>query len=97
MNILPKVYLNKIDRKICNEQTLYRNMNESKKTNNSKNINRKIDEIFADKSHVYKSKVKVVMKNEEVICDIIGKRKDYLLTLDNKNFKISDITDIEKI
>ena len=97
MDRLPKVYVNKISKKICNEQALYRNADNNDSSNSLKDINKIIDEIFHDRSHVYKSRVRVTLKNMEKVCDIVGKRDDYLLTLDNDSIRISDIINIKKI
>lgn len=96
MDKLPKVFANPIDKDIRNYQETY----ESKggiKTTNIKDINKKINEIFASLNHVYKSKVNITYNgrvHEEVI---VGKTNTHLLTMDNKLIKITDITDIERI
>lgn len=95
MNKLPNVFASPISKKISNYQDIYRS-DRNKKTYNPKDINKKINEIFASNNHVYKSKVIITLNSgtfEEVI---VGKTNASLLTLDNKVIKITDILDIEK-
>ena len=92
---LPNVYASPIEKKLNNYQDMYRS-SESVKSYNPKEINKKINEIFASNNHVYKSKVNIATKDglkEEVI---VGKTSSSLLTIDNKQIKITDILDIEK-
>jgi len=96
LNKLPNVFQNPIDKKIENVQDLYRST-ESVVTYNPKDINKKINEIFGSLNHVYKSKVKISLKDQEIETDIVGKTNLNLLTLDGRLIKITDIIDIKKI
>ncbi len=92
---LPNVFASPIEKKLNNYQDMYRS-SASVKAYNPKDINKKINEIFASNNHVYKSKVNITTKDglkEEVI---VGKTSSSLLTIDNKQIKITDILDIEK-
>lgn len=97
MDKLPKVYANPINKEMSNVQNVYRNTEDRKSTFSPKNINKKINEIFASTNHVYKSKVKVFFKDHEETAEIVGKTNINLLTIDGKLIKITDIVDIEKI
>jgi hypothetical protein len=98
MNKLPKVFVNKIDKKFNNEQIIYKDdTRDNPKLVSIKEINQKIESIFKDKSHIYKSRVKITLKDKELVCDIVGKTGNSILTLDNEIIKITDIIDIEKV
>lgn len=95
MDKLPRVFANPINKEINNVQSTYY---EGERTSISpQNINRKINEIFAQKSHVYKSRVKITFKDHIVEKTIVGKTNINLLTIDGEMIKITDIIDIEKI
>ncbi len=96
MNKLPNVFQNPIDKKFENVQDLYRST-ERKETYNPKDINKKINEIFGSLNHVYKSRVRITLKDQEIEAEIVGKTNLNLLTLDGKLIKITDIIDIKKI
>lgn len=96
MNRLPNVFQNPINKKINNVQDMYRSSN--KELNYSpKEINKKINQIFGSLNHVYKSKVRITLKDKVIEDEIVGKTNLNLLTLDGKLIKITDILDIEKI
>ncbi len=96
MDKLPKVFANPIGKKINNvQETFY--SNDRQIDSSPKNINNKINAIFSDKSHIYKSKVRITFKDgikEEVI---VGKTNLNLLTMEGKLISIPEILDIEKI
>ena len=91
----PKVFANPINKKIDNVQDLFRESNNERK--NPIDINKKINEIFASSNHVYKSKVRITLKDKTITTDLIGKTNLNLLTLDGDLIKITDILDIERI
>ena len=68
MRELPKVFANKIDKKIENNKSYYISKNEEKEEISNrtykieKNINQKINEIFTSPSYVYKADVTIVIK-----------------------------------
>ena len=97
MDKLPKVYANPIDKNFSNVQDVYQNDYDRKEIISPQNVNKKINEIFASSSHVYKSKVRIKFKDhsEEVI--IVGKTNLNLLTIEGKLIRIIDIIDIERI
>ena len=92
----PRVYANPINKKIDNVQDLFRSDKESRSIN-PVDVNKKINEIFASRNHVYKSKVKITLKDKVIEKEIVGKTNINLLTLDGDLIRITDILDIEKI
>lgn len=92
----PRVYANPINKKIDNVQDLFRSDKDSRSIN-PVDVNKKINEIFASRNHVYKSKVKITLKDAVVEKEIVGKTSINLLTLDGNLIRITDIVDIERI
>ena len=89
---LPKVFQNS-NIKNTNRVDLYY----SKEITKQKpyiNINDKINNIFKDKSFVYKINVTITTKDNQFDTSIIGKTYNNLITLDNKLINIKDIIDI---
>lgn len=92
----PRVYANPINKKIDNVQDLFRSDKDSRIIN-PVDVNKKINEIFASRNHVYKSKVRITLKDAVVEKEIVGKTNINLLTLDGNLIRITDILDIERI
>ena len=98
---LPKVFENKIDKRINNNDEVSYDKKETKKTEKFKStkenndINKKIKEIFNSGKYIYKADVVITLKDKEVTKKIIGRNKNYLITYDNELIKISDILDIK--
>lgn len=101
---LPKVFANKIDKSISNNEKIYyssriNNHEESleKNEHNNKNIYQKINDIFSSEKYVYKASVDIKLKNGTKIAKVIGHNNGYLITIDNELIPISDIEDIKLI
>lgn len=103
---LPKVFANCIDRKLCNNETVYyekedgsREIKKEKPKNaflsDNFNINQKINKIFGSSKYVYKADVDITFKNGKLSKKIIGRNKNELITIDNELIRISDIIDID--
>lgn len=92
----PRVYANPINKKIDNVQDLFRSDKDSRSIN-PVDVNKKINEIFASRNHVYKSRVRITLKDGVVEKEIVGKTNINLLTLDGNLIRITDIVDIERI
>ena len=92
----PKVFANPINKKIDNVQDLFRSDKDSRSIN-PVDVNKKINEIFASRNHVYKSRVRITLKDKVIEKEIVGKTNINLLTLDGDLIRITDILDIEKI
>lgn len=91
---LPNVYQNPIDKDFNNVQEFF-------KTDRSESISRvdiikKINSIFSSFNHVYKSRVRITLRDKVIEEDVVGKTDNSLLTLSGKTIKIDDIMDIEK-
>ena len=97
MDKLPKVYANPIEKDFSNVQDVYQDDYDRKETVNPQNVNKKINEIFASSSHVYKSKVRIKFKDHSEDVTIVGKTNLNLLTIEGKLIRIIDIVDIERI
>ena len=91
----PRVFANPINKKIDNVQELFQSNKD--RGVNPVDVNKKINEIFASRNHVYKSKVKITLKERVIDTDIVGKTNINLLTLDGSLIRITDIVDIERI
>ena len=97
---LPKVFANKIDKNLNNNETVYYNKNEvrSEQKDNSSSIftvNQKINQIFSSARYVYKADVIITTKNDKMNKRIIGRNRNELITMDNEVINVNDILDIE--
>ena len=103
MRDLPKVFKNKIDKKISNNETVYYGGNNNNMISNNtngnqvskKNITQKINDIFSSPNYIYKTNVEITLNDKITTKRIIGRNKDYIITMDNELIKISDIIDIK--
>jgi len=100
MKDLPKVFRNNIDKKFNNNKSVYyssnRNRNEEEVKDN-RSILQKINDIFSSPNYVYKANVEITLKDKKVTKRIIGRNKDYIITMDNTLIPVSDIIDIKSI
>ena len=101
MKDLPKVFHNKLEKQINNNEKVYYSSNRTSENNQNtnmskKNINQIINSIFSSSDYIYKANVEIVLKDKKIIKRIIGRNKNYLITMDNELIKISDIVDIKK-
>lgn len=107
MKELPKMYRNKIDREICNNDkvfsTIYSNFTEKivKEENrvvaNNKNnytVEQKIANIFNSPNYIYKVDVVIITDNDTLNKRIVGKTKTNLITIDSEYIPINTIRDI---
>ena len=101
MKDLPKVFHNKIDKVFDNnKKVLYSNNTQensytSENKSDVKNIIQKINSIFSSPNYVYKANVEITLKDKKIIKRIIGRNKDYIITMDNELIPIIDIIDIK--
>ncbi len=96
MKDLPKVFANPIG-DINNDQEFFYGNDRTIKKQDSISVVRKINDIFASPTHVYKSKVRITLKNGISEKVIVGKTSTDLITMSGEKIKIIDIIDIEKI
>lgn len=96
MRDLPKVYHNKITKKINNNRNVFysNNIDNENQEVNSKSVLQKINNIFASPNYVYKANVEITLKDKKIIKRIIGRNKNYIITMDNELIPILDIIDI---
>lgn len=98
MKDLPRVFPGRVSENLNNTQEVfYGSDRTSSKRPDSLTIIRKINNIFASTSHVYKSKCKITLESGVIEKEIVGKTSTNLVTLDGSLIKITDIIDIEKI
>ena len=98
---LPKVFANKIDKELKNNETVYYNKNEERKIEEKDpltsilTVNQKINQIFSSARYVYKADVVITTKNGKMNKRIIGRNRNELITMDNEVINVNDIIDIE--
>lgn len=102
MKELPKMYQNKINKKISSSRKVYSTLDSPATTNNydirypSISIDKKIDNIFKSHDYVYKADVTIITDNETLKKRIVARNNNNLITLDNEYIPISIIRDIYK-
>lgn len=104
MSELPRMYHNKIDKDLNNNERVFSTLDSSiNPTNISSNfinnrnnltVEQKIVNIFNSPNYIYKIDVVIVTDNNKVIKRIIGKNKNNLITMDNEYIPINTIRDI---
>ena len=96
---LPKVFANKIDKKINNTQDIYYEDNSRNNSDmrDARTVNKKIADIFDSSNFVYKSSVKITTRDRVISKTIVGRRGNYLLTMDNEAIDINEIVDINTL
>ena len=105
MKDVPKMYRNKIDKDIKNNEKFFSTMYDKKiEKENNKNIfinnknnytvEQKIYNIFNSPNYIYKIDVTVVTDSGIQNKRIVGKTKTNLITMDNEYIPISTIRDI---
>ena len=99
MKELPKVFHNKIDKKFDNNRSVFYSNNtyEEDRSVDTRTVLQKINEIFSSPNYVYKANVEITLKDKKVTKRIIGRNKNYIITMDNDLISISDIVDIKSV
>lgn len=97
MKELPKVFHNKIDKKFDNNRSVFYSNNtyEEDRSVDTRTVLQKINEIFSSPNYVYKANVEITLKDKKVTKRIIGRNKNYIITMDNDLIPIGDIVDIK--
>lgn len=95
----PSVYVNKIDKKLNNNEKVYFSNNDNKQIQtstrgNSKTVDQQIKEIFSSDTYIYKADVEIVTKENTLTKKLIGKNNKYLITMENELIPIEDILEI---
>ncbi len=99
---LPKVFANKIDKVLTNNETVSYGFKKKEEIYDRKpiiekqemTVNDKIRVIFNSPGYVYKANVKIKLKNGVFNKQIIGKNNTHLITMENELIPIKDIIDI---
>lgn len=92
----PKVFKNTINKNIKNNEHIFYSKNKvNEEIKDSRNIIQKINDIFTSPNYVYKANVKIKTNDDFITTRIIGRNKDYIITIDNKLIPIKNILDIK--
>ena len=96
MSELPRMYHNKSDKDLNNNERVFSTLYTNSFINNRNNltVEQKIVNIFNSPNYIYKIDVVIVTDNNKVIKRIIGKNKNNLITMDNEYIPINTIRDI---
>lgn len=106
MRELPRMYRNKIDKDIRNNDKIFSTINKDKiiekkidnevYTDNKKNytVEQKIYNIFNSPNYIYKIDVVIVTDSGTFNKRIVGKNKSNLITIDSEYIPINTIRDI---
>lgn len=107
MKELPKMYRNRIDKEICNNDKIFTTMysdrgtnvvsDEDKSTTKGKKIytvEQKIASIFNSPNYIYKIDVVIVTDNGKLNKRVVGKTMTNLITMDSEYIPINTIRDI---
>ena len=99
MKDLPNVFHNKINKKFNNNRNVYYSNNtyEDNSVADTRTILQKINDIFSSPNYVYKANVEITLKDKKVTKRIIGRNKNYIITMDNALIPITDIIDIKSV
>lgn len=102
MKDLPKPF-HEINKKFNNNKNVYCSFSEDRQNNNTdeikdkKTVLQKINEIFSSPKYIYKANVEITLKDKKIIKRIIGRNKNYIITMDNMLIPVNDIIDIKSI
>ena len=92
-----KLYVNKINKKISNNQN-YCDINNNNYSQNIEDdelsIDEKLKKLFNTNGYVFNISVKIITNDKTYNTKIAGKVNNYIITLDNDVINIKDIKDI---
>lgn len=91
----PKVFQNNSNKLFSNNKVVFYSKGNSEP--NTKNIYQKINDIFSSPNYIYKANVEIILKDKVITKRIIGRNKDFLITMDNDLIRINDILDIKTV
>lgn len=99
MKELPKVFHNKVNKNFNNNRSFYYSNNEpiEEEKKDTRTITQKINDIFSSPNYIYKANVEITLKDKKIIKRIIGRNKNYIITMDNDLISINDIIDIKSL
>lgn len=93
---LPRVFASPITKELNNNKRVFTTSSEEFREYKQENVLQKINEIFANPHHVYKSNVHIKTTNDELDTIIVGRTNTNLLTLSGERINISSIVAIER-
>lgn len=103
---LPSVFANQIDKEFQNNERVFYGKKEEQieeKKQETKNVSKyptrsieqKINQVFKSNHYIYKIDVVVQINGKKQTKKIIGKNRDYLITMEKELIPIKEIQDIE--
>lgn len=100
MSNKPEMYRGNVKKEFNNNRSVYASYNSDNSNEfrvyDTGIVRKKINEIFNSDSFIYRTKVKIVIDNREIVKKIIGVYNDNLVTIDNEHIPINIISDIER-
>ncbi len=92
---LPGVFSNPINKEIKNNTDYYYSILKSNENRGTKEIIKKVNDIFSRKDFVYKKRVQIKTIDDVLNVTLVGRNNANLLTIDNQSIPITNIIDIE--
>lgn len=93
---LPDIYAVPITKELKNNKEVFKTSdNEGLRSHQVSKAD--INKIFNDKTHVYKTRVKIKTSKGTKEVDVVGLTQNTLLTLSGEAINIEDILDIKKV
>ena len=92
-----KIFINKIEKKLHNNQKISEIKNENidiVKDNEIIDVTDKINKLFNTNGYLFNIKVRIITNHKEYHTKIAGKINNHLITMDNDIINIDDIKDI---
>ncbi len=89
-----KIYVNKIDSKIGNNQQSSSVDDRNEVVDNNLSVEDKLDKLFSTNGYIFNIKVKIITNDRSYDTKIASRVGNSLVTLDNDIINISDIRDI---
>ena len=93
-NNFPKVYANKIDKKIDNSQEFTTINDRTNEPITKAELDKKINNIFKSDKYIYKIKVQIETDKGLIEKTLVGKNNIGLITLENEIINYNTIKDI---
>ena len=93
------LFINKINKAINNNESIYYSNNTVEKGDikkDTRNIYQKINDIFTSRNYIYKADVIITTRSGDISKRVIGRNKNHLITSENELISISDILDIKR-
>lgn len=92
---LPKVFKNNINKELNNNDKFFYGNNRISEKKDNRSVIEKINDIFSAPNYVYKANVDIILKDKTITKKIIGRNKEYIITMDNELIPIKNIMDIK--